>query len=175
MKRPDNTTTATARTTEVVGDFRESKTISVELNERSSRSLLANVLDLDDNFHSYYSGLNHELNPARTPIGSAHGLGHPCPPTANHDQRRVHDSTPTDINVPTNPLSVTLLQFILKELQYLTEKLRAEDKKAELCSDWKFAAMVIDRLCLWLFTVFTIVSTFAIMFSPPDILTRIYS
>jgi len=170
MKRP-NSTTITTSSTEVGGNLKESKTISVELSERSSRSLLANVLDLDDNFRSYHSGLSHELNPARTPIGG----GHPCSPTANHDSRRVHDSAPTDVGVPTHPLNVTLLQFILKELQYLTEKMRAEDIKADLCSDWKFAAMVIDRLCLWVFTVFTIVSTFAIMFSPPDILTRIYS
>lgn len=63
----------------------------------------------------------------------------------------------------------TGLRDILKELQFLTEKVKRDEQFEDDCNDWKFAAMVIDRLCLWLFTIFTTVSTCAILFSAPHL------
>ena len=63
------------------------------------------------------------------------------------------------------------LQGILKELHFLTDKVKTEDDFNEKCSDWKFAAMVIDRLCMIVFTIFTVSSTCAILFSAPTIIT----
>lgn len=37
------------------------------------------------------------------------------------------------------------LHLILKELQFITGRMRKADDEAELISDWKFAAMVVDR------------------------------
>lgn len=37
------------------------------------------------------------------------------------------------------------LHLILKELQFITSRMRRSDDEAELVSDWKFAAMVVDR------------------------------
>lgn len=37
------------------------------------------------------------------------------------------------------------LHLILKELQFITARMRKADEEAELISDWKFAAMVVDR------------------------------
>jgi nicotinic acetylcholine receptor, invertebrate len=37
------------------------------------------------------------------------------------------------------------LHFILKELQFITNRMKKADDEAELISDWKFAAMVVDR------------------------------
>lgn len=37
------------------------------------------------------------------------------------------------------------LHLILKELQFITARMRKADDEAELISDWKFAAMVVDR------------------------------
>ncbi|VDN59065.1 unnamed protein product [Dracunculus medinensis] len=36
-------------------------------------------------------------------------------------------------------------------------------------NDWKFAAMVVDRMCLFTFTLFIVISTCAIMFSSPHL------
>lgn len=47
-------------------------------------------------------------------------------------------------------------------------QLRSEDEKGEITKDWKFAAMVVDRLCLIIFTLFTIISTVAVLFSAPN-------
>lgn len=37
------------------------------------------------------------------------------------------------------------LHLILKELQFITARMRKSDEEAEIISDWKFAAMVVDR------------------------------
>lgn len=37
------------------------------------------------------------------------------------------------------------LHLILKELQFITNRMKKSDDEAELISDWKFAAMVVDR------------------------------
>jgi nicotinic acetylcholine receptor len=35
--------------------------------------------------------------------------------------------------------------FSPREITYMTSRLRTKDEENELISDWKFAAMVIDR------------------------------
>ena len=37
------------------------------------------------------------------------------------------------------------LHYILKELQFITARMKKADDEAEIVSDWKFAAMVVDR------------------------------
>jgi nicotinic acetylcholine receptor len=45
------------------------------------------------------------------------------------------------------PLSGTQreLHTILRELQFITGRMKKSDIEAEVISDWKFAAMVVDR------------------------------
>lgn len=49
-------------------------------------------------------------------------------------------------------------------------QLRKEDEENDIANDWKFAAMVVDRLCLIIFTMFTILATIAVLFSAPHII-----
>jgi nicotinic acetylcholine receptor len=53
------------------------------------------------------------------------------------------------------------LNLILKELQFITKKIKTDDEQDEMSQDWKFTAMVVDRLCLVLFAVATFISTAA--------------
>lgn len=62
------------------------------------------------------------------------------------------------------------LSGILKELRVITEKIRTDEEESRVCNDWKFAAMVVDRICLILFTLFTIIATIAVLFSAPHII-----
>lgn len=62
------------------------------------------------------------------------------------------------------------LALILKEIRFITDQLRKEDETADVTKDWKFAAMVVDRLCLIIFTLFTIIATLAVLFSAPHII-----
>ena len=59
--------------------------------------------------------------------------------------------------------------MILKELRVITEKIRAEEDSSSLESDWKFAAMVLDRLCLITFTLFTMLATAALLITAPHV------
>jgi len=54
------------------------------------------------------------------------------------------------------------LAAILDEVRCVTRKLRSDDKNDEETSDWKFAAMVIDRLSFWTLTVYLVVVTVAV-------------
>lgn len=62
------------------------------------------------------------------------------------------------------------LLAILNELRFITHKIKEDNEANEETNDWKFAAMVIDRLCIWTFSVYMVVATVAIFFSSPNIL-----
>lgn len=131
-----------------VSDSRKSLQLrELELKERSSKSLLANVLDIDDDFR--HGG---------TLQSSSH----------SHTFLRGHEDGGGVLHSCLGPHRE--LTLILKELRVITDKLRKEDEAAEVTNDWKFAAMVVDRLCLIIFTLFTVIATIAVLFSAPHII-----
>nr|CAD7437833.1 unnamed protein product [Timema bartmani]CAD7457799.1 unnamed protein product [Timema tahoe] len=119
----------------------------LELKERSSKSLLANVLDIDDDFRHVT--------------------------TTNSTSAFMRGGGPTTLD-DAGACSVAQreLQAILRELQFITGRMRKEDEEAELISDWKFAAMVVDRFCLIIFTMFTVIATVAVLLSAPHIIVQ---
>ncbi|KAI8043121.1 hypothetical protein M5D96_004447 [Drosophila gunungcola] len=122
----------------------------LELKERSSKSLLANVLDIDDDFR-------HTISGSQTAIGSSASFGRPTTVEEHHTA------------IGCNHKDLTL---ILKELQFITARMRKADDEAELIGDWKFAAMVVDRFCLIVFTLFTIIATVTVLLSAPHIIVQ---
>ncbi|NP_001153539.1 nicotinic acetylcholine receptor alpha6 subunit isoform 7 precursor [Tribolium castaneum] len=126
----------------------------LELKERSSKSLLANVLDIDDDFRNVSTGGN---NASMTTSLGGTFMRHP-----------------TTIEEAAVPSSGTQrdLQNILRELQFITNRMKKADEEAEVISDWKFAAMVVDRFCLIIFTMFTIIATVAVLLSAPHIIVQ---
>ncbi|XP_046600826.1 neuronal acetylcholine receptor subunit alpha-7 isoform X1 [Neodiprion lecontei] len=132
----------------------------LELQERSSKSLLANVLDIDDDFRH---GNSATANPSAGYIRrSAYG-------TPLSGRPATVEETSASL-----PLSGTRreLQTILRELQFITNRMKKADEEAELISDWKFAAMVVDRFCLIIFTMFTVIATVAVLLSAPHIIVQ---
>merc|ERR1711971_1510207 len=67
------------------------------------------------------------------------------------------------------PLQKELL-LILKEIRIITEKVKQEDEAAAVEADWKFAAMVIDRLCLIVYTLFTIIASLTVLLTAPHVI-----
>ncbi|XP_077292996.1 nicotinic Acetylcholine Receptor alpha7 [Arctopsyche grandis] len=127
-----------------------------EMRERSSKSLLANVLDIDDDFRH-----NHRAPYYRT-------LDDLCIGFRGGEENAA--ARPPDPPAPTCLGADYELALILKELRVITDQLRKEDEGADVSRDWKFAAMVVDRLCLIIFTLFTIVATLAVLLSAPHIM-----
>ena len=78
----------------------------------------------------------------------------------------------------TNKADVTSLKrnlnLILKELRTITNKIKDDEEDEVQALTWKFAAMVIDRLCMVFFAVATALSTGLILltsknfFEPSD-------
>ncbi|KAH8393045.1 hypothetical protein KR215_000715 [Drosophila sulfurigaster] len=141
----------------------------VELKERSSKSLLANVLDIDDDFRHncrpMTPGGTLPHNPAfyRTVYGqgddgSIGPIGSTRMPDAVTHHTCIKSSTEYELGL------------ILKEIRFITDQLRKDDEDNDIANDWKFAAMVVDRLCLIIFTMFTILATIAVLLSAPHII-----
>ena len=61
---------------------------------------------------------------------------------------------------------------ILKEIRVITDKIRDDDDAATVENDWKFAAMVLDRLCLITFTLFTVIATIAVLVAAPHVIVK---
>ena len=61
------------------------------------------------------------------------------------------------------------LFLIYKELRFLTDNVREKDKNDAIATDWQFAARIIDRLCLYIFSFITIVSSIVLGISSPSI------
>ncbi|XP_066157968.1 neuronal acetylcholine receptor subunit alpha-7 isoform X6 [Euwallacea fornicatus] len=127
----------------------------LELKERSSKSLLANVLDIDDDIRNV-SGVSGNSSTMSTNLGPGFG----------RNATTIEDTTMSGSSGQRD------LQLILKELQFITNRMKKADEEAEVISDWKFAAMVVDRFCLIIFTMFTIVATVAVLLSAPHIIVQ---
>ncbi|XP_029174645.1 acetylcholine receptor subunit alpha-type acr-16-like [Nylanderia fulva] len=131
----------------------------LELQERSSKSLLANVLDIDDDFRHG----NSAANPASGYISrSAYGTPLSARPATVEE---------TSASLPLSGMQREL-HTILKELQFITSRMKKSDEDGEVISDWKFAAMVVDRLCLFIFTLFTVLATVVILCRAPHIIVQ---
>ncbi|XP_056646396.1 neuronal acetylcholine receptor subunit alpha-7 isoform X1 [Diorhabda sublineata] len=140
----------------------------VEMKERSSKSLLANVLDIDDDFRHNYrgGGTPTPLQPA-TFFRNVYRQNEEGGNGGNDGGPRLQES----IGANHSCISADYeLAMILKEIRFITDQLRKEDDAANITKDWKFAAMVVDRLCLIIFTLFTIIATLAVLFSAPHII-----
>ena len=59
---------------------------------------------------------------------------------------------------------------IRKELTVIANKIREDENVRQVESEWKFAAMVMDRLCLIIFTTFTIALFAALLILAPKII-----
>lgn len=61
------------------------------------------------------------------------------------------------------------LSKILDEVRRIAQCFREQDEKRALCNEWKFAASVIDRLCLVAFSFVIILCTLLILTSAPNL------
>jgi len=62
------------------------------------------------------------------------------------------------------------LANIRLEITVIADKIRADAETAKIESEWKFAAMVLDRLCLLAFTAFTVILSAATLIAAPHVI-----
>ncbi|KAB1262272.1 Neuronal acetylcholine receptor subunit alpha-4 [Camelus dromedarius] len=71
----------------------------------------------------------------------------------------------TRVPPPPPPLSPALMRAV-EGVQYIADHLKAEDTDFSVKEDWKYVAMVIDRIFLWVFVIVCLLGT-AGLFLPP--------
>lgn len=64
---------------------------------------------------------------------------------------------------------ILMMQRIHSELSFVVRRMQKDDVDSDHISDWKFAAMAVDRLCLIVFSVFIIGTSLAILLSAPHL------
>ena len=81
------------------------------------------------------------------------------------------DGTTTPAAALAASLSVLRAELlaILNELRFITSKLKDDAEEGSTASDWKFVAMVIDRLSFWVFTIYYVVGSIIIFMRVPNI------
>ena len=146
-----------------------------DLNELSSKSLLANVLDINDDFGVVKNNkikskiLNDQINniysqyPNNQPYLRRENSGL-SQSTFDYSVDGVFSSNKNDISSLRRSLNA-----ILKELRSMTQKLKDDEEEEEQSLNWKFAAMVIDRLCMYFFAIATFISTALILFTSSNL------
>ena len=70
-----------------------------------------------------------------------------------------------------NPDVIEIKQFlksIMIDISNISNKIKDDDEEGDLSLDWKFAAMVLDKLCLYVFAILTVVLTCGILMSSPN-------
>uniref|UniRef100_A0A3B4T2C1 Neuronal acetylcholine receptor subunit alpha-7 n=1 Tax=Seriola dumerili TaxID=41447 RepID=A0A3B4T2C1_SERDU len=86
----------------------------------------------------------------------------------------LHYASPTEPELLLGGSTVEAeLNQILEEVRYIARRFRGQDEEETVCSEWKFAAAVIDRLCLVAFSLFTILCTIGILMSAPNFVEAI--
>jgi len=123
---------------------------SSPLLENSSKSLLANITNIDD---QAYIRANNQL----------------LIPLMNHVQNSSPNHNSNDL-VLSCDMSVLRsdIRMIMSELKFVADSIRKEEEEDDISQDWKFSAMVIDRLCLVVFTIMTTIFSYVTLFSAPN-------
>ncbi|XP_074992485.1 neuronal acetylcholine receptor subunit alpha-7-like [Calonectris borealis] len=112
-------------------------------------------------------------------IYSYHAKENPCCPQKNDlgsKSGKITCPLPEDIELVQKKAlmdTIPVIVKILEEVQFIAMRFRKQDEGEEICSEWKFAAAVIDRLCLVAFTLFAIICTFTILMSAPNFIEAV--
>lgn len=149
----------------------------------SSNSAAAQVLMInsgqqqiiDDEGNSDVDSTCHQINSTNNMGMNNSNLLIPPPPLqSNLNNLCSCDSCPINCLQPLIQSSTNSeeISAILQEMKFLTNRLRREDEVGDIVNEWRGAAMVIDRLCLILFTAFTIMSTLICITSAPHLVVH---
>lgn len=133
------------------------------------KSLLTDVLDLSDSKLPFKgSGSDYSVL-----------LNNPSEFTESETEvKSAADSfdCPSDLSLalgsPEETIASHLLPVLLRtfrELQVVTNYQENEEDERHISEDWKFAAMVVDRLSLIIFSSILVISTGAILFKAPHV------
>ena len=149
---------------------------SCELKEFNSKSLLANVYDtrinnfiLNDDFGVINSDENWELRKEKQfPNNKNKTLIKIDEDSAKVLNRHRSSIMSPNANKINNDLIRDEINLLLNEIRKITKKIQDDEEDGEKALDWKFAGMVIDKFCLYMFSIITLILTLVILLSAPN-------
>nr|AWJ68162.1 putative nicotinic acetylcholine receptor 11 [Hirudo verbana] len=148
--------------------LRKARLRELEAKTPPSLSLISNVKDLDNHIplqnSEFFLGSNfRSVSMEAESTGSSHNVTS-C---MGHDTHRRYLGGGMGCHHGHVNLNIrNELLAILNELRFITKRMKEDSDKTDETNDWKFAAMVIDRLCFWIFSTYLFVTTTAIFLSP---------
>merc|ERR1711910_23865 len=86
-------------------------------------------------------------------------------------QFEASEDSPTSDNasISSSPDRCPELSRAIQSVKYMAELTREEEESNKVKEDWKFVAMVLDRLFLWIFSIAVIVGTAGIILQAPSL------
>lgn len=135
----------------------------VQMHDRTTHSLLPNLLESEEEYRTCAENGRCGLHS----IGSAEWARHA--PSSDTMAQHIADEIERSKLQDNMGVSGRKLTSILMELKKITTKLRQDEEEIDIKNEWKFAALVIDRLCLWICLAATLISTAAILGSAPHL------
>ncbi|CAD6190043.1 unnamed protein product [Caenorhabditis auriculariae] len=148
LRRPGvNITYATLPSLFCTKPKRHSESLIRNVKEHEASLSRSNSYEAERRLHQFMTGFGNGLSPLDT---------------VQNTQKQI--PPPGDVS---QQATVLILQRIYHELKIMTKRMIENDREEQAANNWKFAAMVVDRLCLYVFTVFIIASTVGIFWSAP--------
>ena len=100
---------------------------------------------------------------------------HSLPPSTSHRRSNLSSGRSGTPLPPPPPIYhvPSLSRWVINCLsRFMTKRLREKDEEDMTISDWKFAAMVIDRFCLIGLTIYTVLTTMIMFISAPHLIVK---
>lgn len=137
----------------------------VQMHDRTTmHSLLPNLLESEEEYRACAENGLCGLHSIGTSDWTRQAQAHGCGMTQQNEDMNDHTK-----HYENNELSSRNATDILIELKKITSKLKQDEEENDIKNEWKFAAIVIDRLCLWICLAATLISTIAILSSAPHL------
>lgn len=89
----------------------------------------------------------------------------PEPPKSPKVSRPLNSPSPVNAVVAVSVVSPEIKQAI-ESVKYIAENMRTRNKAKEVADDWKYVAMVIDRIFLWVFVMVCVLGTLGLFLQP---------
>ena len=137
----------------------------IQTNDRTTHSLLPNLLESEEEYRT----LQENNGMSGLSRSSPYNSDWIRPPPKSPRHARLSQIDDTSVSEQYGILSQEVNRVLL-EIRKITSKLKQDEEDNELKNEWKFAALVIDRLCLWVCLGTTLISTLAILCSAPHLI-----
>ncbi|CAF2391554.1 unnamed protein product [Rotaria sp. Silwood2] len=131
------------------------KCLATPLLAHSSKSLLANVTGSDDQPYIHTS--------STLPTNVTNHIALRQQPKCKNPH---HHHDPNEILLPRDMrVFRSEMRAMISELRILTDHVKKEEDEDDISQDWRFSAMVLDRLCLIIFSILTTLLSYVTLFS----------